>query len=87
MGHVLPVPAAVPNSARVPLAHLTDHRSVAGNATIADQIAAPPTAIEHYRGLRAYDLIRHSADVIRHRKAIIYGDQNWTYEQLNFDIV
>jgi long-chain acyl-CoA synthetase len=87
MGHVLPVPAAVPNSARVPLAHLTDHRSVAGNATIADQIAAPPTAIEHYRGLRAYDLIRHSADVIPHRKAIIYGEQSWTYEQLNFDIV
>ncbi|WP_044303264.1 AMP-binding protein, partial [Rhodopirellula sallentina] len=44
-------------------------------------------AIEHYKGLPAYGLVRHAAEVIPHRMAVVYGEKSWTYEELNFDIV
>ncbi|WP_186775112.1 AMP-binding protein [Allorhodopirellula solitaria] len=44
-------------------------------------------AIEDYRELPAFGLVRHAAEVIPHRVAVIYGERSWTYEELNYDIV
>ncbi|MCM2374601.1 AMP-binding protein [Aporhodopirellula aestuarii] len=62
---------------------------VGPNGVNANGQTATPIAesIEHYRGLPAYGLVRHAANVIPHRVAIVYGEKSWTYEELNFDIV
>ncbi|TWT78995.1 Long-chain-fatty-acid--CoA ligase [Planctomycetes bacterium CA13] len=46
-----------------------------------------PSGINHYKGLPAYALLRHAAETIPDRTAVIYGNQRWTYEQLNHDAV
>ena len=43
--------------------------------------------IDYYKGLAAFELLRHAAEVIPDRKAVVYGNRFWTYEQLNYDAV
>ena len=58
-----------------------------GIAKLDEASVASPQGIGHYRGLPAYALVRHAAETIPNREAIIYGDKRWTYESLNYDIV
>lgn len=44
-----------------------------------------PRGIESYRDLPAFGLLQHAAEQIPHRVAVIYGDQHWTYRELNRD--
>ncbi len=43
--------------------------------------------IAHYRGVPAFGLLRHAAETIPERTAIVYGNKTWTYESLNHDAV
>ncbi len=66
--------------------HPTASGADAANPVHVDRVSTA-TAIEHYEGIPAYGLVRHAADVIPHRMAVVYGEKSWTYEELNFDIV
>lgn len=46
-----------------------------------------PAGIQHYSGIPAFGLLRHAADVIPDRTAVIYGNMTWTYQTLNHDAV
>jgi long-chain acyl-CoA synthetase len=48
---------------------------------------AGPQGIVGYQGLPAYALLRHAAETIPDRKAVVYGNLSWTYESLNHDAV
>ncbi len=95
MGDVLPVPSAATSFPAAPQTVLES--AIALNApgdvhepsltTVVTKTPVTPAAIENYRGLPAYGLVRHAADVIPHRVALIYGERSWTYEELNYDIV
>lgn len=49
--------------------------------------ACEPAGIAHYSGLAAHELLRHASTALPNRTAIRYGQQTWTYEQLNYDAV
>lgn len=96
MGKVIPAPYDVANSqpmssvgrAEAEQLHHAVHAGTSHSVDTAfDRPAALPAAVEHYRGVPAYGLVRHAAEVIPHRIAMIYGERSWTYEELNFDIV
>ncbi len=57
-------------------AELQDRGSLLGEA-----------GMSHYAGVPAFGPLRHAARVVPNREAIRYGDQVWSYEQLNHDAV
>ncbi len=88
MGDVLPVPhALVPGSNTDDSVDVRDVFAARLPAAIQGRQPTHPAAIERYEGLPAFGLVRHAADVIPHRVAVIYGERSWTYEELNYDIV
>ena len=55
-----------------------------------DEFAGPgsgrlPQGVESYRNLPAFGLLQHAAEHLPHRCAIVYGDQKWTYQELDRD--
>ncbi|MCC9602034.1 AMP-binding protein [Stieleria sp. JC731] len=45
------------------------------------------TGLNDYRGLPAFGLLQHAAEQLPRRDAIIYGDDRWTYQDLNADAI
>ncbi len=84
MGDVLPVPNGLASSQPRPRIEIKD---ALDDVDVAATPSEQAMAVEHYRGLPAYGLVRHAAEVIPHHVAVIYGERSWTYEELNFDIV
>lgn len=74
-------------------ATLPSDQAVNGNQIAADAAvlrsdnSPAASGITHYRGLPAYALVRHAAETIPERGAVVYGTRTWSYEQLNHDIV
>ncbi|MEM8669652.1 MAG: AMP-binding protein [Planctomycetota bacterium] len=48
-----------------------------------DGAAGQPEGLQHYRDLPAFGVLQHAAEQLPHRQAIVYGDQSWTYQELN----
>ncbi len=57
----------------------------AAPAYLADVSAPLAAGISHYEGLPAFGLLQHAAQAIPNREAIRYGQQSWTYDELNRD--
>lgn len=94
MGDLLPAPnrfAGPPASSATQIADALELVQVAAKSESTSPVMAhvvdPPMAIEHYRDLPAFELVRHAAEVIPHHVAVIDGERSWTYEEINFDIV
>lgn len=70
------------------MGHMTNDVQVAGPTGV-DRAATAvgPAGIGHYAGLPAYELLRHAAAKLPQRVAIRYGQQQWSYEKLNYDAV
>ncbi len=47
--------------------------------------AAAPQGLSSYRDIPAFGLLQHAAEQIPDRDAIVYGDQSWSYAELNRD--
>lgn len=45
------------------------------------------SGIRSYRNLPAYQLLQHAASAVPDRTAVIYGDESWSYRDLNADSV
>ena len=43
--------------------------------------------LEYYRGIPAFGVLHHAAEVLPEREALRYGDDAWTYSQLNRDAI
>ena len=71
------------------MGHLIDgHRQHAASVQSgqpAEATSSAPTGIAHLRGIPAFALLQHAAQMLPAREAIRYGDQSWTYEKLNHD--
>lgn len=63
--------------------------SLRGNATTAKSDSPMPAAsgLTTYRGCPAFGLLQHAAEQVPDRDALIYGDQRWSYRDLNADSV
>ncbi len=46
-----------------------------------------PRGLDHYRGVPVFGVLQHAAEQVPARDAIRYGDQSWTYRQLNADAI
>ncbi|TWU21545.1 Long-chain-fatty-acid--CoA ligase [Novipirellula galeiformis] len=46
-----------------------------------------PSGCTDYHGIPAFGLLRHAANVVPNRTAVIYGTMTWTYEALNHEAV
>ncbi len=46
-----------------------------------------PRGISSYRELPAFGLLHYAAEQIPNRQAILYGDQSWSYAELNRDAI
>lgn len=68
------------------MGHMTNDIRLACGADV-DSTTAVPVGIRHFAGLPAYELLRHAAAMLPQRTAIWYGQQQWSYEKLNFDAV
>ena len=67
-----------------PVGSLTDdHRSFVDRMVRID--AGTPQGLSGYRDLPAFGLLQHAAEQIPNREAIVYGDQIWSYAELNRD--
>jgi long-chain acyl-CoA synthetase len=44
-----------------------------------------PRGLSTYRDMPAFGLLQHAAEQIPDRNALIYGDRDWTYDELNSD--
>ncbi|WP_158222794.1 AMP-binding protein [Rhodopirellula sp. MGV] len=45
------------------------------------------SGIKDYRHLPAFGLLQHAAEQLPRRTALIYGDERWTYSELNADTI
>lgn len=45
------------------------------------------TGISDFRGVPAFGLVQHAAEQLPNRDAIIYGDDRWSYRDLNSDTI
>ena len=43
--------------------------------------------LKHYRGVPAFGVLQHAAEVLPDREALRYGDDVWTYAELNRDAI
>ncbi len=46
-----------------------------------------PAGLDHYRGVPVFGVLQHAAEQLPDRDAIRYGDQSWSYQQLNRDSI
>ena len=57
----------------------------ATNEAIEDSEQA--VGLEHYRGIPAFGILQHASEVVPQREAIRYGEDVWSYQQLNDDSI
>ena len=46
-----------------------------------------PSGLRHYRGVPAFGVLHHASETVPDREALRYGEDAWTYRQLNRDTV
>lgn len=64
------------------------HHSATVRAGRVAGLASPaPTGISHFKGLPAFGLLEHASQTLPDREAVRYGQQSWTYRELNRDSI
>lgn len=63
--------------------------SAGGDGGVRDHRVESPiaTGLDHYRDVPAFGVLQHAAETLPQRNAVRYGNQAWTFRELNRDAV